>query len=82
MVAGVDALEVALQLGYGRGATFPSDSQQAAFLAAALPMLQGLSYVQRYAWFALPVCSAYGNTGLFGSGPAVTRVGEAYEAAP
>lgn len=47
-----------------------------------LPMLQGLSYVQRYAWFALPVYSAYGNTGLFGSGPAVTRVGKAYEAAP
>jgi hypothetical protein len=62
--------------------TFPSNGQQAAFLTAALPMLQGLSYVPRYAWFALPVDSAYGNTGLFGSGPAVTMVGQAYEAAP
>lgn len=62
--------------------TFPTDSQQAAFLSAALPMLQGLSYVQRYAWFALPVDPAYGNTGLFASGPVVTTVGRAYEAAP
>jgi hypothetical protein len=44
-------------------------------------MLAGLGYVQRYAWFALPVTSDDGNMGLFSSGPVVTRVGRAFEAA-
>jgi hypothetical protein len=62
--------------------TFPTESQQAAFLTAATSMLQGLSYVQRYAWFALPVDSAYGNTGMFNPGPVATPVGQAFEAVP
>lgn len=62
--------------------TFPTNTQQAAFLSAALPMLEGLSFVQEYAWFALPTYSAYGNTGLFNPGPVVTTVGKAYESTP
>ena len=61
---------------------WPTESQQAGFLTAATTMLQTLPYVQRYAWFALPVDSRYGNTGLFGSGPVVNPVGRAFEAAP
>ena len=61
---------------------WPTESQQAAFLTAATTMLQTLPYVQRYAWFALPVDSRYGNTGMFGSGPVVNPVGRAFEAAP
>jgi nucleotide-binding universal stress UspA family protein len=32
-------------------------------------MLDGLSYVQRYAWFALPTSAGSGTTGLFNPGP-------------
>jgi Glycosyl hydrolase catalytic core len=60
--------------------TYPTESQQAAFATAATSMLQTLSYVQRYAWFALPVNQSYGNTGLYNSGPVATPVGLAYQA--
>jgi RNA polymerase sigma factor (sigma-70 family) len=60
---------------------YPTDSQQAAFVTAATSMLASLGYVQRYAWFALPVSSGDGNMGLFASGPVVTVVGRAFEAA-
>jgi RNA polymerase sigma factor (sigma-70 family) len=66
---------------YGGTPEFPTDAQQAAFLTAASSMLAGLPYVQRYAWFALPVSSGSGTTGLFGTGAVATAVGRAYEAA-
>ena len=44
-------------------------------------MLGKLGYIQRYAWFALPVSSGDGTLGLFSSGPVVTPVGRAFEAA-
>ncbi len=65
----------------GGGATFPAEAQQAAFLTAATQMLDGLSYLQRYAWFSLPTSAGSGTTGLFDPGPAVTQVGKAFEAA-
>lgn len=33
--------------------SFPSFQQQVAFLKAAVPMLESLDYVERYAWFWL-----------------------------
>jgi len=60
--------------------TYPTESQQASFATAATSMLEKLSYVQRYAWFALPVHQSYGNTGLYNSGPVATQVGQAYQA--
>lgn len=60
--------------------TYPTESQQASFATAATSMLETLSYVQRYAWFALPVKQSYGNTGLYNSGPVATPVGLAYRA--
>jgi len=60
---------------------FPTEAQQAAFLTAAASMLDGLSYVQRYAWFALPATSGSGTTGLFNAGPTATEVGRAFEEA-
>jgi RNA polymerase sigma factor (sigma-70 family) len=60
---------------------YPTDSEQAAFVTAAASMLARLKYVQRYAWFALPVSSGDGNMGLFSSGPEATEVGRAFEAA-
>jgi hypothetical protein len=73
--------EFALTSYSGGTATFPAEAQQAAFLTAATQMLDGLSYVQRYAWFALPTSSGSGTTGLFNPGPSVTQVGQAFEAA-
>jgi Glycosyl hydrolase catalytic core len=60
--------------------SFPSPRQQAAFLTAATGMLQRLSFVQRYAWFALPVTPGDGTAGLFRSGAAATTAGRAFEA--
>jgi RNA polymerase sigma factor (sigma-70 family) len=65
---------------YGSTVTFPTEAQQAAFLTAATSMLDGLPYLQRYAWFALPV-SAGSSTGLFNPGPVATEVGRAFERA-
>jgi hypothetical protein len=73
--------EFALTSYAGPTPTFPTEAGQAAFLTAAAQMLDGLPYVQRYAWFALPVSSGSGTTGLFNQGPAVTEVGRAFEAA-
>jgi RNA polymerase sigma factor (sigma-70 family) len=73
--------EFALTSYSGATATFPAQAQQAAFLTAATTMLDGLSYVQRYAWFALPASSGSGTTGLFNPGPSVTQVGRAFESA-
>jgi hypothetical protein len=65
---------------FGATTTFPSPRQQAAFLTAATTMLQHLSYVQRYAWFALPASAGDGSAGLFRRGALATRTGRAFEA--
>jgi hypothetical protein len=66
---------------FGGSPQTPGRPQQAAFLTAATAMLQRLSYVQRYAWFGLEATPADGSMGLFRTGPAVTTVGRAFEAA-
>ncbi|HEX3388985.1 MAG TPA: sigma-70 family RNA polymerase sigma factor [Streptosporangiaceae bacterium] len=66
---------------FGGSPQTPSRPRQAAFLTAATAMLQRLSYVQRYAWFGLEATASDGSMGLFRSGPAVTTVGRAFEAA-
>jgi len=73
--------EFALTSYSGGAATFPTEAQQAAFLTAATEMLDGLSYLQRYAWFALPTSTGSGTTGLFDPGPSATEVGRAFESA-
>ncbi|HEV2244975.1 MAG TPA: hypothetical protein VGR98_28325 [Streptosporangiaceae bacterium] len=60
----------------------------AAFVAAratpggttAAPSPERLSYVQRYAWFALAATPGDGSAGLFLPGPVATRVGRAFQA--
>jgi hypothetical protein len=66
----------------GGGSVYPTQDQQAAFVSASAQMLAGLSFVQRYAWFALPASDTADSSGLFRSGPSVTTVGKAFEAAP
>jgi RNA polymerase sigma factor (sigma-70 family) len=60
---------------------FPTDQQQAAFVTASTQMLSSLSYMQRYAWFALPASDTAASSGLFRSGPVATAAGRAFEAA-
>ncbi|GHJ47758.1 hypothetical protein Cs7R123_51000 [Catellatospora sp. TT07R-123] len=66
----------------GSGAVFPTDAQQASFATRSTAMLQSLSYVERYAWFALPTPKE-GNqgTGLYRPGAVATAAGRAYRAA-
>ena len=65
---------------FGATVSFPPPHQQAAFVTAAARMLQRLTYVQRYAWFALPATSGDGTAGLFRPGPVATAAGRAFEA--
>jgi hypothetical protein len=67
---------------FGATTSFPSPRRQAAFLTAATRTLQRLTYVQRYAWFALPATAGDGSTGLFRPGVVTTAAGRAFEAVP
>ena len=67
-------------INFSGGTTYPTNQQQTAFVTASTNMLQGLSYVQRYSWFAFPATTP-GQTGLFSPGGAPTPMGSAYIAA-
>ena len=64
---------------FGAQAVFPSPGRQAAFVTAATSMLRSLSFVQRYAWFALPASPGDGSAGLFRAGAIATAAGRAFE---
>ncbi|HEX3920665.1 MAG TPA: sigma-70 family RNA polymerase sigma factor [Streptosporangiaceae bacterium] len=66
---------------FGGSPQTPTPQQQAAFVTAATGMLQGLSFVPRYAWFGLQATSTDGSMGLFNAGPVATATGRAFEAA-
>lgn len=66
---------------FSHGARFPTDQQQAAFVTSAAAMLDGLPWLQRYAWFGLPAKDGAPSSGLFHSGPVETPAGRAFEAA-
>jgi hypothetical protein len=68
-------------INFSSGTHYPSAPGQAAFVTASTKMLDNLSYLQRYAWFALPAADDGPSTGLFTSGPKVTEVGRVFEAA-
>src|SRR5262249_54257128 len=56
---------------------YPTGAQQASFVTASTQMLDSLSYVERYAWFALPA-TADSGTGLYTNGTTPTAAGTAY----
>ncbi len=66
---------------FSNGTSYPPPPRQAAFLSAATTMLDGLPYLTRYAWFALPASDSGPSTGLYRSGPEITKVGNAFKAA-
>ena len=68
-------------INFGGGQKFPSPDQQAAFVTASTTMLAGLSFVQRYAWFALPADDGSAGCGLYRAGPQITPVGQAFKQA-
>ena len=66
---------------FSHGTRFPTDQQQAAFVTASAAMLDGLPWLQRYAWFGLPAKDDGPSSGLFHSGAAPTLAGRAFEVA-
>lgn len=68
-------------MNFGGGPKLPSPAVQAEFVQKSTAMLQGLSYVERYAWFAFPTSTdGTDGTGLYRNGTA-TEPGRAYRAA-
>jgi hypothetical protein len=70
--------EYALTNFSGKTPVYPSQAQQVDFVKKSAAMLQGLSYVERYAWFTLSTATA--PTGLY-SGSTPNESGVAYRAA-
>jgi hypothetical protein len=58
---------------------YPTQEQQAAFVQQSTAMLQGLPFVERYAWFTLST-SRVDGTELY-NGTTASQVGVAYRAA-
>jgi RNA polymerase sigma factor (sigma-70 family) len=67
-------------INFSNGTSYATTQQQSAFVTSSTVMLQSLSYVQRYSWFAFPATTP-GQTGLFSPGGAPTPMGSAYIAA-
>ena len=61
------------------GARYPDAKQQAAFAAASRPMLDRLTFVERYAWFALSDRGSPYRSGLYATSGALTPAGLAYQ---
>ncbi|WP_189223100.1 sigma-70 family RNA polymerase sigma factor [Saccharothrix coeruleofusca] len=62
----------------GGGVRYPSAAELADFAGKSSRMLEGLSYVERYAWFALPADKP--GTGLYLPGGTPNQAGQAYKA--
>ncbi|ANZ40304.1 hypothetical protein BBK82_34025 [Lentzea guizhouensis] len=55
---------------------YPTQAQLAAFARGSAVMMEGLPYLERYAWFALPADKP--GTGLYAPGGTPNQAGEAY----
>ena len=74
--------EFALMRFPGGGVEYATPEQEAAFVSAATAMLNGLPYVERYAWFSLSTPDEGGDgTGLYRPDGSRTPAGDAYRAA-
>ena len=60
------------------GPIYATSAQQAAFVTASVRMLDSLSFVKRYAWFALPAPISGPSSGLYAPGPRATPPGLAF----
>ncbi|MFF7334660.1 sigma-70 family RNA polymerase sigma factor [Streptomyces sp. NPDC008150] len=66
---------------FSNGTSFPSPSQQAAFVTASTKALDALPYLQRYAWFGLGADPSAPSSGLYTNGTTPTEAGTAFRAA-
>ncbi|MFJ4845770.1 MULTISPECIES: sigma-70 family RNA polymerase sigma factor [unclassified Streptomyces] len=66
---------------FSHGTRFPTPDQQAAFVTASTKALEGLPWLQRYAWFGLGADAAKPSSGLFTDGTTATAAGRAFQAA-
>jgi RNA polymerase sigma factor (sigma-70 family) len=60
---------------------YPTEAQEVAFIKGTTKGLQSRSYVERYAWFALPAVGDSAAFGLYKDGDTPTDAGKAYKAA-
>jgi hypothetical protein len=60
---------------------YPTGAQEAAFIKGSTEGLESRSYVERYAWFALPAVGDSVDFGLYTDGDTPTEAGKAYTAA-
>jgi hypothetical protein len=69
-------------ISFSGGTSYPSATQQAAFVTKSTAMLESLPYVERYAWFALPIADdGKDATGLYRPDGSRTAAGTAYRRA-
>jgi hypothetical protein len=69
-------------MNFSGGQRLPSAAVQAEFVTKSTAMLEKLSYVERYAWFAFPTSTdGTDGTGLYRPGGTATLMGQAYRAA-
>jgi RNA polymerase sigma factor (sigma-70 family) len=59
---------------------YPTGAQEAAFIKGTTAGMQTRSYVERYAWFALPAVGDSVDYGLYSDGHTPTEAGKAYKA--
>ncbi len=59
---------------------YPNTQQITSFIKASTSVLEGLPYVERYAWFSLPAVGESLPYGLYRDGSTPTAAGEAYRA--
>jgi hypothetical protein len=59
---------------------YPTYAQQAAFINAVIPVLEGLPYLERFAWFALQDNTSGDTKGLMDTNGNPTPTGAAYRA--
>jgi RNA polymerase sigma factor (sigma-70 family) len=60
---------------------YPTGAQEAAFIKGSTKGMQSRSFVERYAWFALPAVGDSIDYGLYKDGDSPTEAGKAYKAA-
>jgi hypothetical protein len=66
---------------FGGSPKYPTGAQEAAFIRGSTDGMESRSYVERYAWFALPAVGDSVDYGLYRDGDTPTEAGRAYKAA-
>jgi hypothetical protein len=68
-------------MNFGGSPKYPTSAQEVAFIKGSTDGMESRSYVERYAWFALPAVGDSAAYGLYSDGDTPTAAGKAYKAA-